>query len=198
MKVLSSFEILGPVTVTVQRNISEDLYLQFKHFRGPKQRGVMWVQACVNWKVQTCVNWKVQAYRLRGVKWWCLFLWCCSTGSDHVREKDGIWAALAWLQIIACEKKSVEELLTSHWKKFGRNFFTRSVLFVSLSYLWLPSLFNSRRVSDVPEGKWASLQPEYSLMFWNSISLNLIFVGPNILCSRVSMFVTNCEQYGCA
>lgn len=56
-----------------------------------------------------------------------------STGSDHVREKDGIWAALAWLQIIACEKKSVEELLISHWKKFGRNFFTRSVLFVSLS-----------------------------------------------------------------
>jgi phosphoglucomutase len=49
-----------------------------------------------------------------------------------VREKDGIWAALAWLQIIACEKKSVEELLISHWKKFGRNFFTRSVLFVSL------------------------------------------------------------------
>jgi len=47
------------------------------------------------------------------------------TGSDHVREKDGIWAALAWLQIIACEKKSVEELLISHWKKFGRNFFTR-------------------------------------------------------------------------
>ncbi|XP_021927167.1 phosphoglucomutase isoform X2 [Zootermopsis nevadensis] len=47
------------------------------------------------------------------------------TGSDHIREKDGIWAALAWLQVIACEKKGVEELLVSHWKKFGRNFFTR-------------------------------------------------------------------------
>lgn len=47
------------------------------------------------------------------------------TGSDHIREKDGIWAALAWLQIIACEKKSVEELLISHWNRFGRNFFTR-------------------------------------------------------------------------
>jgi phosphoglucomutase len=50
-----------------------------------------------------------------------------------VREKDGVWAALAWLQIIACEKKSVEELLISHWKKFGRNFFTRSVLIVSVT-----------------------------------------------------------------
>jgi phosphoglucomutase len=50
-----------------------------------------------------------------------------------VREKDGVWAALAWLQIIACEKKSVEELLISHWKKFGRNFFTRSVVNVTVS-----------------------------------------------------------------
>lgn len=47
------------------------------------------------------------------------------TGSDHIREKDGIWAALAWLQIIANTKKSVQQLVESHWTKFGRNFFTR-------------------------------------------------------------------------
>jgi len=47
------------------------------------------------------------------------------TGSDHVREKDGLWAALAWLQILAAKGCSVEDLLTAHWKEFGRNFFTR-------------------------------------------------------------------------
>ena len=47
------------------------------------------------------------------------------TGSDHVREKDGVWAALAWLQILAARGASVEQLLTEHWKEFGRNFFTR-------------------------------------------------------------------------
>ncbi|GFR24333.1 phosphoglucomutase [Trichonephila clavata] len=47
------------------------------------------------------------------------------TGSDHIREKDGIWAVLAWLSVLAKEKLSVEDILTKHWKKFGRNFFTR-------------------------------------------------------------------------
>jgi len=47
------------------------------------------------------------------------------TGSDHIREKDGLWAALAWLQILAVKNCSVEQLLTDHWKQFGRNFFTR-------------------------------------------------------------------------
>merc|ERR1712088_884888 len=47
------------------------------------------------------------------------------TGSDHIREKDGIWAALAWLQILASQKISVEDVLTNHWVDYGRNFFTR-------------------------------------------------------------------------
>jgi len=47
------------------------------------------------------------------------------TGSDHVREKDGVWAVLCWLQILAAKDCSVEELLTEHWTQFGRNFFTR-------------------------------------------------------------------------
>jgi len=47
------------------------------------------------------------------------------TGSDHIREKDGLWAALAWLQVLAAKGCSVEQLLTEHWNEFGRNFFTR-------------------------------------------------------------------------
>ena len=47
------------------------------------------------------------------------------TGSNHIREKDGIWAALAWLQILAKKKMTVEEVLKDHWNQFGRNFFTR-------------------------------------------------------------------------
>lgn len=47
------------------------------------------------------------------------------TGSNHIREKDGIWAALAWLQILAVKKMSVQALLHEHWETYGRNFFTR-------------------------------------------------------------------------
>lgn len=47
-------------------------------------------------------------------------------GSDHIREKDGLWAVLAWLSILATRKQSVEDIMKDHWQKFGRNFFTRS------------------------------------------------------------------------
>ncbi|XP_063057869.1 phosphoglucomutase-1 [Engraulis encrasicolus] len=47
------------------------------------------------------------------------------TGSDHIREKDGLWAVLAWLSILAHRKQSVEDIMKDHWQKFGRNFFTR-------------------------------------------------------------------------
>ncbi|XP_045774674.1 phosphoglucomutase [Maniola jurtina] len=47
------------------------------------------------------------------------------TGSDHVREKDGLWAALAWLSVLAATGKSVEEMLVAHWQQYGRNYFTR-------------------------------------------------------------------------
>ncbi|XP_049876066.1 phosphoglucomutase [Pectinophora gossypiella] len=47
------------------------------------------------------------------------------TGSDHVREKDGLWAALAWLSVLAATGDSVEDMLNKHWKEFGRNYFTR-------------------------------------------------------------------------
>jgi len=47
------------------------------------------------------------------------------TGSDHVREKDGLWAVLFWLNILAARKQSVEAIVREHWAKFGRNVYSR-------------------------------------------------------------------------
>eukprot|EP00899_Mesostigma_viride_P001343 jgi/Mesvir1/11209/Mv03060-RA.2 len=56
------------------------------------------------------------------------------TGSDHIREKDGIWAVLAWMSILAHANKdvppggkmvSVKDIAFAHWKEYGRNFFSR-------------------------------------------------------------------------
>jgi len=47
------------------------------------------------------------------------------TGSNHVREKDGLWAVLFWLNVIAVRKQSVEDIVRSHWQQFGRNIYSR-------------------------------------------------------------------------
>ncbi|MBS0447822.1 MAG: alpha-D-glucose phosphate-specific phosphoglucomutase [Proteobacteria bacterium] len=47
------------------------------------------------------------------------------TGSDHVREKDGVWAVLFWLNVLAERKLSVEAILRDHWKTYGRNYYSR-------------------------------------------------------------------------
>ncbi|MEZ5217059.1 MAG: alpha-D-glucose phosphate-specific phosphoglucomutase [Ilumatobacteraceae bacterium] len=47
------------------------------------------------------------------------------TGSDHVREKDGIWAVLAWLNILAERGEPADEIVRHHWATFGRNFYSR-------------------------------------------------------------------------
>merc|ERR1719263_2606711 len=53
------------------------------------------------------------------------------TGADHVREKDGMWAVLAWLQILAKKTQaagklvSAEDVANEHWKKYGRNYYAR-------------------------------------------------------------------------
>ncbi|WP_333835595.1 alpha-D-glucose phosphate-specific phosphoglucomutase [Novosphingobium sp.] len=47
------------------------------------------------------------------------------TGSDHVREKDGLWAVLLWLNILAVRKISVDALAREHWAKYGRNYYAR-------------------------------------------------------------------------
>ncbi len=47
------------------------------------------------------------------------------TGSSHIREKDGIWAVLFWLSIIAKTGMSVEQITRDHWKKYGRSYYLR-------------------------------------------------------------------------
>lgn len=57
------------------------------------------------------------------------------TGSDHVREKDGVWAVLAWLSVLADRNEGdsthstpligVQEIVEDHWKEYGRNFYSR-------------------------------------------------------------------------
>jgi phosphoglucomutase len=47
------------------------------------------------------------------------------TGSNHVREKDGLWAVLLWLNILAVRKQSVDEIVREHWATYGRNYYTR-------------------------------------------------------------------------
>lgn len=47
------------------------------------------------------------------------------TGSSHIREKDGLWAILAWLSILAKENMTVSEIVKKHWQKYGRDYFQR-------------------------------------------------------------------------
>merc|ERR1712051_458671 len=53
------------------------------------------------------------------------------TGADHVREKDGMWAHLAWLQILAAKTEAsgklvtVEDVAAAHWAEYGRNYYAR-------------------------------------------------------------------------
>ncbi len=47
------------------------------------------------------------------------------TGSDHVREKDGLWAVLLWLNILAASGKSVDQIARDHWATYGRNYYAR-------------------------------------------------------------------------
>ena len=47
------------------------------------------------------------------------------TGSNHVREKDGLWAVLLWLNILAVRKESVNDIVNQHWATYGRNYYSR-------------------------------------------------------------------------
>jgi phosphoglucomutase len=47
------------------------------------------------------------------------------TGSNHVREKDGLWAVLLWLNILAVRNEPVKDIVTKHWAAFGRNYYSR-------------------------------------------------------------------------
>jgi phosphoglucomutase len=47
------------------------------------------------------------------------------TGSNHIREKDGLWAVLLWLNILAVTRKSADQIVREHWAAFGRDYYTR-------------------------------------------------------------------------
>jgi phosphoglucomutase len=47
------------------------------------------------------------------------------SGSSHVREKDGLWAVLMWLNILAARKQSVKAIVRAHWTEYGRNYYSR-------------------------------------------------------------------------
>ncbi len=47
------------------------------------------------------------------------------TGSDHVREKDGLWAVLMWLNVLAARQQPVADIVREHWARFGRNYYSR-------------------------------------------------------------------------
>ena len=65
------------------------------------------------------------------------------TGSNHIREKDGLWAVLFWLNIIAVRKQSVADIVKEHWQEFGRNYYTRH------DYEGIPSDIATLLMSDL-------------------------------------------------
>ena len=67
------------------------------------------------------------------------------TGSDHVREKDGLWAVLLWLNILAVRKQSVQDILADHWGIFGRDFYSR------LDYEAVPTAQANAMMADITE-----------------------------------------------
>lgn len=77
------------------------------------------------------------------------------TGSAHIREKDGIWAVLFWLSIVAATGKSVEEITREHWQKYGRSYYMRNdyeSLDTEIANKLMADL--EQRLSSLPERKF--------------------------------------------
>ena len=81
------------------------------------------------------------------------------TGSDHVREKDGLWAVLLWLNILAATGKSVAELMAAHWATYGRNYYSRHDYEAVDSEKAASLMDNLRaRLPDIPGESFAGLE----------------------------------------
>lgn len=85
------------------------------------------------------------------------------TGSNHVREKDGLWAVLFWLNVVAARGESVEQIVKGHWQQYGRNYYSRH------DYEAVPSepaieLIDRLRsqLDDLPGRQYGSYQVAYS------------------------------------
>jgi phosphoglucomutase len=80
------------------------------------------------------------------------------TGSHHVREKDGLWAVLLWLNILAATRKSVADLMVDHWARYGRNYYSRHD-YEAIDTQTANDLMNAlrARMGDLPGTKAAGL-----------------------------------------
>ncbi|MCK5523547.1 MAG: alpha-D-glucose phosphate-specific phosphoglucomutase [Thiomargarita sp.] len=84
------------------------------------------------------------------------------TGSNHLREKDGLWAVLFWLNILAARQQSVETIVREHWAKFGRNFYSRhdyEGVNKEAAELLMENLYST--FSDLPGKQFGSRIVEY-------------------------------------
>ncbi|WP_017326949.1 alpha-D-glucose phosphate-specific phosphoglucomutase [Synechococcus sp. PCC 7336] len=85
------------------------------------------------------------------------------TGSDHVREKDGLWAVLFWLNILAATGKSVEEICQEHWAAYGRNYYSRHD-YEAVDKQSAAELMERLRgmLCDLPGKEWGPFEVEYA------------------------------------
>nr|AGO87450.1 phosphoglucomutase [uncultured bacterium B19D1_C12D4_E9D6] len=83
------------------------------------------------------------------------------TGSDHVREKDGLWAVLFWLNLVAARNQPLCEVVKLHWTQFGRDYFTRHD-YEAVDSERAAEMINSlrQRLPELPGQKYAGLGVE--------------------------------------
>lgn len=100
--------------------------------------------------------------------WACLNLqtYILILGGDHIREKDGLWAVLAWLSILATRRQSVQDILKDHWLKYGRNYFTRCTLLHDL-FDYISQLKKRKKlILHYQPGNWNGFNISPSSLFY--------------------------------
>lgn len=88
------------------------------------------------------------------------------TSSNHAREKDGLWAVLFWLNLLAVRQQSVQEILTQHWREYGRDFFQREDYFIAdadAAQALIGDLGN--RLADLPGARISGIEIEHADSF---------------------------------
>lgn len=93
------------------------------------------------------------------------------TGASHIREKDGIWAVLFWLNIIAKTGKSIKELALQHWQKYGRSYYLRH------DFEGIPQEVADNLMTDL-EAKLPSLAGKTFKNFTVSTAESFIYIDP--------------------
>ena len=85
------------------------------------------------------------------------------TGSNHIREKDGLWAVLFWLNILAVRQESVEQIVRSHWQQYGRNYYSRHD-YEEVATSAANDLMNKLRsqLGDMPGKQYGNYEVAYS------------------------------------